>query len=233
MRPVGRWCGMTPAQDTQANPRTDDQQPAKVSEQPGLIRLLSLVAAFGCAALALSIVIGGIVVPDHDWIADTISDLGAGRYEFIVDIGLYAFSAGLIALAVLAAHCHMGDWDWSVGIVALIVFGLLVFLIGARNEYGDDDSDGWVIHIYLVFGLGIAMTVICFAMARGAARAAPIYARLLIGTGIAWTLAAPVFFFLPTGMDGLYERMLGGISFVMVLTLAHLFFQRGFARKDA
>ena len=209
-----------------AHTQTHTQKTAQVSEQPNLIWGLAAMAVFGCIALAVSILIADFVVPNHDWIADTISDLGAGKYEFIVDIGLYAFSAGLISLAILTAHVHLGKWDWSVGIVALIVFGLLVFLIGARNEYGDNDSDGWVIHIYLVYGLGLAMTVSCFALARGAGRASPIYQRILIGTGIAWVLAAPVFFFLPTDVDGIYERFLGGISFVMVLTLAHLFFQR-------
>lgn len=205
---------------------TERQMPAKVAEQPQLLFFLSLLAVFGCVALTTSILIADFVVPNHDWIADTISDLGAGRYEFIVDIGLYAFSAALIGLAVSAAHVHLGDWDWSIGVVALIVFGLLVFLIGARNEYGDNDSDGWVIHIYLVYALGVAMTVTSFALARGAARASPRYRTILVATGIIWIISAPVFFFLPTDIDGIYERYLGLVSFVLVLTLAHLFYQR-------
>jgi len=210
---------------------TDYQMPAEGAEQPYLLHALSLLAVFGCTALAASILIADFVVPNHDWIADTISDLGAGRYEFIVDIGLYAFSAALIGLAVLAAHVHLGAWDWSVGIIALIIFGLLVFLIGARNEYGDNDSDGWVIHIYLVYALGVTMTVACFALARGAARASPRYRTILIATGIIWVVSAPVFFFLTTDIDGIYERYLGAVSFVLVLALAHLFYQRAKQRK--
>jgi len=210
---------------------TDRQMPAEIAEQPLLLLFLSMLAVFGCMALATSIVIGDFVVPDHDWIADTISDLGAGRYEFIVDIGLYSFSAALIGLAVSAAHIHLGIWDWSVGIIAIVVLGLLVFLIGARNEYGDNDTDGWVIHSYLVYGLGITISVACFALARGAARASPRYRRILIATGVVWVVSAPVFFFLPTDIDGIYERYLGAVSFVLVLTLAHLFYQRSKQRK--
>ncbi len=210
---------------------TNRQMPAEVDEQPLLLLSLSLLAVFGCVTLAASILIADFVVPNHDWIADTISDLGAGRYEFIVDIGLYAFSAALIGLAVSSAHVHLGAWDWSVGIIALIIFGLLVFLIGARNEYGDNDSDGWVIHIYLVYALGIMMTVACFALARGAARASPRYRTILIATGIVWVISAPVFFFLPTEIDGIYERYLGAVSFALILTLAHLFYQRSKQRK--
>lgn len=114
--------------------------------QPMLMLILGWYVIVGCAALAVSILIADFVVPDHDWIADTISDLGAGRYEFIVDIGLYAYSAAVLSAALLAAHVHMGGKGWSVGILALLIFGMLVFLIGARNEYGDSDNDGWIIH---------------------------------------------------------------------------------------
>ena len=65
---------------------TSRQMPARIAEQPNLIRFLVLLAVFGCTALAVSILIADFVVPDHDWIADTISDLGAGRYEFIVSV---------------------------------------------------------------------------------------------------------------------------------------------------
>ena len=212
---------------------TDRQMPAEVAEQPNLVFSLVLLVVFGCIALAVSVGIADFVVPDHDWIADTISDLGAGRYEFIVDTGLYAFSAALIALAVLAAHVHLGAWDWSVGIVALVVFGLLVFLIGARNEYGDNDNEGWEIHIYLVYVLGLAMFVACFALARGTARASPRYRTILIATGILWGVSAPVFFVLPTDVDGIFERYLGALSMVFVLTLAHLFYQRSKLRKSS
>lgn len=200
---------------------------AKVQEQPILIIALGWYAIAGCDALAISILIADFVVPDHDWVADTISDLGAGKYEFIVDIGLYAFSAALIALALLAAHVHLGDWRWSVGILSLAVFGLLVFLIGARNEYGDGDNAGWVIHTYLVYGLGVTMTVACFTVANGAGLPGGVHGKVLIGLGIVWVISAPVFFILPDTIDGVYERYLGVISFAMVITLAHLFITRG------
>lgn len=121
--------------------------------------------------------------------------------------------------------------DWSVGIIALIVFGLLVFLIGAHNEYGDTDMDGWVIHIYLVYGVGVAMHVACSALARGAARAGPRSHTILIAASIVWVISAPVVLFLPTEIDGIYERYLGVVSFVPILTLTHLFYQRSQPRK--
>lgn len=199
---------------------------AKTQENPVLIRALAWYAIAGCAIFTLSILIADFVVPNHDWVADTISDLGAGEYEFIVDIGIYAFSASLISIALLCAHVHLGGWSWSVGIIGFALLGLIVFLVGARNEYGDSDNEGIVIHIYLVYGIGFLMTVLPLAMAGGAARMGALYRRVLIGLAVVWALSAPVFFFLPDDIDGIYERYLGVIAMTAVCTLAVLFIAR-------
>jgi hypothetical membrane protein len=189
----------------------------------GFVTALSLYACLGCVIFAVSILIADFVVPDHDWIADTISDLGAGKYEYIVDIGIYAFAAALIAAALVAAHLHPGGRGWSFGLVGLAVLALIVFLVGARNEYGDQDKDGAVIHVYLVYALGVLQFMVPLGMARGAGRHGGPHGRILVALAALWLVSAPVFFFLPTGIDGLYERYLGVIAMAMVVTLAHLF----------
>jgi len=199
------------------------KSPAERPADAGFVAALSWFAVLGCGVFALSILIADFVVPDHDWIADTISDLGAGQYEYIVDVGIYTFSASLISIALLAAHIHMGGWRWSIGIVGLAMLALIVFLVGARNEYGDSDTDGAVIHIYLVYALGAFMAVIPLFMAAGAGRAGGRYGLVLKGIGALWILCAPVFFFLPDTVDGIYERYLGLIAFAMVVTLARFF----------
>ena len=204
-----------------------DTAPPKLEEEPRLLIWLGAYAILGCVILSVSILAADLVVPNHDWIADTISDLGAGRYEFIVDTGLYAFSAALIALALLAAHAHMGGRGWSLGIIGLAMLGLIVFLIGARNEYGDNDSEGVVIHVYLVYALGVLFTLVPWIMSYGAGRSGDRYKWALRALAIVWVISAPVFFFLPTGVDGVYERYLGLIAFGIVVTLAVLFIRRG------
>lgn len=200
---------------------------AKVQERPELIVLLGWYAIIGCVIFSGMILIADFVVPDHDWIADTISDLGAGRYKFIVDIGIYAFSASLISIALLAAHVHLGNWRWSFGIVGFTVLGLIVFLVGARNEYGDNDNEGVVIHSYLVYALGLLMVVLPWSMSDGARRCGAIYGKVLVGLSVLWTISAPAFFILPTDVDGLFERYLGVIAMTAVITLAMLFLKRG------
>lgn len=194
--------------------------------RPELVRFLAYYAIFGCVAFAISILIADWVVPNHDWIADTISDLGAGKYEFIVDIGIYSFSGSLIAIALLSAHVHWGGRGWSLGIVGFAILGLIVFLVGARNEYGDSDNEGVVIHQYLVYVLGFLFAVLPWLMSSGIREVGRRYATTLIAFGILWTIAAPVFFFLPTDMDGIYERFLGLIAFAIVVTMALAFLSR-------
>lgn len=198
-------------------------------ESPALTKVLGWYAILGCAIFAISILIADFVVPDHDWIADTISDLGAGRFEFIVDIGIYAFSASLISIALLAAHIHLGRWPWSVGVVGFAALGLIVFLVGARNEYGDNDSDGVIIHIYLVYALGFLFATLPLAMAHDRDRIGRNNARLLKGLSVLWTLSAPIFFFLADSIDGIYERYLGLVAFAITITMASIFLRRASA----
>ncbi|WP_292292003.1 DUF998 domain-containing protein [Marivita sp.] len=204
----------------------------RIENEPTLMITLGWYAAVGGVVFVVSILIADFVVPEHDWIADTISDLGAGRFEYIVDIGLYSLSASFIALALLAAHVHMGGWGWSVGIVGLAVLGLVVFLVGARNEYGDSDNDGWVIHSYLVYLLGLLMALIPALLHSGARRASATYGNCLVAVGVMWTISAPWFFFLPTTVDGLYERYLGLIALALIFTLSHFFIRHGRAFDD-
>jgi len=204
---------------------SDRPDPAPALQEPGLLRFLAWTGLLGCAALGLGTLIAPFFVPDYDWVADTISDLAAGESELIMDIALYGFAAGLLATALAAAHAHLDGRRWSAATVIWALLAALVIVVGARNEYGDADQDGVVIHIYLVYGLGVLFAAAPFLMARGVGWDAPGASRLLIALGLLWVLAAPVFFFLPTGLDGLYERALGAIAAAMVVVL-NLFFLR-------
>ncbi|CTQ31744.1 DUF998 domain-containing protein [Jannaschia rubra] len=188
-------------------------------EHPHLLRTLGWIALLGPAVFIAMLIVADVVVPDHDWIADTVSDLGAGRYEWIADVGIYAYSAALLACAVGAAHAHLGGRGWTFGIYGLILLGLIVFLIGARNEYGDGDSEGWEIHSYLVWVLGALFAAVPWAMSEGAGRIAPALKWSCRAVTVLWVPLAPPFFIFPTGWDGLYERMLGAITFVFVVSI--------------
>ncbi|MCX7567723.1 DUF998 domain-containing protein [Sulfitobacter sp. F26169L] len=187
-----------------------------------LLTSCGIIAILGAIAMVLGNVVGSIVVPDHDWIADTVSDLAAGKYEIIQDVALYGYAATLIACAIGASHLHMDGTRWNLGIGSLALLAMCVVIIGARNEYGDQDNEGIVIHIYVVYVLGLLFALLFLLMARGMARAARRYAVISYCCAALWIIAAPIFFVMPTGYDGAFERGLGIITIIWVTAFAWL-----------
>ena len=195
----------------------------RTTHSPHLLIGAAVLALAGSSALVAGNVVGSILVPGHDWMAETVSDLGAGPLEIVQDVALYGYAAGLAACAVGAAHAHMDGLRWSGGILCLLVLAALVVVIGARNEYGDGDREGVVVHMYLVYLMGLLFLLGPLLMARGMGHVRAIYRRLSLGCGIVWGIGAPLFFMAPTDIDGLIERLLGIVSIVWILTLARFF----------
>ena len=189
---------------------------------PYLLRACGIIGLFGCAALIVTNAVGSMIVPDYDWVADTVSDLAAGKYEIIQDLGLHAYAAALLACAIGAAHHHLDDGRWSLGILSLAILALCVEIVGVRNEYGDGDEEGVVVHTEIVYGLGVFFTAAPLLMARGMGRVGSGYRWIAIVCAILWAIGAPIFFFLPTGIDGIWERGLGIITIVWVGSLSWL-----------
>lgn len=187
---------------------------------PGFLRCLAWGAIIGAVALVLGNIIGSIVVPGHDWVADTVSDLAAGRFEIIQDVALYGFAGTLAALALAAAHLHRGNWQWSALALALLALSACVVVIAARNEYGDRDNEGVVIHIYLVYLLGLLFAGVFALAGRVGGALGGGFSRVSWGCCVLWAIAAPIFFFLPTSFDGLYERGLGVITLIWTVSFA-------------
>lgn len=182
-----------------------------------LLTAVGYLAILGVIAMVLGNVLGSIVVPGHDWVADTVSDLAAGKYEIIQDVALYGFAGSLVSCAIGAAHFHRDGTRWNIGIACLALLAMCVVIIGARNEYGDSDSEGIVIHIYVVYVIGLLFAGLFVCMAKGMSTVAKRYGYLSYVCAALWIIGAPVFFFMPTGYDGAFERGLGGITIAWVL----------------
>ncbi|WP_257883900.1 DUF998 domain-containing protein [Roseobacter insulae] len=185
-----------------------------------LLLVAAWIAIGGTVAMLVGNVVGSIVVPDHDWVADTVSDLAAGRYEIIQDVALYGFAGSLIACAIAAAHLHLDGTRWNIGVACLALLAMCVVVIGARNEYGDNDTEGVVIHIYVVYVLGLLFAALFLTMGRGLSHIARRYGVISYCCAALWIIGAPVFFFMPTGYDGAFERGLGVIAVVWVLSFS-------------
>ncbi len=190
-------------------------------KRPALLIFLGALGIAGCISLVLGTIIAPYYVPDHDWWSDTISDLAAGDSEIIMDVALYGFAIGIMAAALAASHDHLGESGWSVGVLALAAISGIVVIVGARNEYGDGDNEGVVIHIYLVYALGALFALVPATMTAGLRRVAPLAARAMIVLGALWVVLAPVFLSMGTEWDGLIERIMGlaAAGLIVILSL--------------
>lgn len=178
------------------------------------------IGIFGSFALVAGNIVGSLVVPGHNWVADTVSNLAAGKYEDIQDFALYGYAAALIACAIGAANAHPGGQRWTLGIFCLAFLACLIVVIGARNEYGDHDRNGIVVHIYLAYAMGVLFMVTPLLMARGAEKRVAWFRRLSWTAGGIWIIGAPPYLFIPTSIDGAWERALGLVAVIWTIALA-------------
>ncbi|WP_375264016.1 DUF998 domain-containing protein [Palleronia sp.] len=197
-------------------------------QQPFLLIFLGGLGIVGAVSTIAAIAVASIIVPDHNWVSETISDLAAGPLEVITDVALYAFAAALVATAIAASHDHLGRIAWSIGVVSLGALAAVVAVIAAHDEYGDNDHVGITIHTELVYATGVLFLAAMLGMSRGAGWHQP----RLDGSwrcSERWGVLSPVFFFLPNSIDGLYERGLGLIASAFVISLSWTFLRCGAA----
>ena len=190
---------------------------------PQFVLGAALFVVLGVLGAGTALVIADFVVEGNDFVSDTISEMAAGQENrWIMDLGIYGLAGAVLAAALGCAHIHPGHSLWSLGTAALGLMAFVIFMIGVRDEYGDGDSEGVAIHIYLVYALGVLMAAAPLLLSRAAGLISHAHLVALRVLGILWIVAAPIFFFVPDGWDGLYERGLGVIAGLVLLSVASL-----------
>ncbi|MCQ8783797.1 DUF998 domain-containing protein [Mangrovibrevibacter kandeliae] len=192
------------------------------SSHPHLFYALGVVGIAGCVIVVLANIVGVIVQPRDGLVADTISDLAAGRYAVIMDIGLYAFAAGILAAAAGLRRLRWGGWEWTAGSWLLTLMSILLVVIGAHNEYGDNDPGGFVIHMPLVVTMALVFTASALLTAAGFHERRRHWFWFNVACAVLWVIGAAVFWFTPTGFDGLTERLVGMVLVVWLFALSKL-----------
>lgn len=190
----------------------------------------------GVILVLMTNLIGIWVVDGYNPIRQTISDLAIGDYAWIQDVGLDAYAVGLIASAIALFNWNLGDWKWKAGASLLVLLAIDIFLIAEHNQYaGLPENEGNAIHIYLVYGLGIIFPTLVFLLSPGLRKVGKGWKRFSWAIAVIWIIFAPLFFRVPTAVDGLYERLVALIMLAWSGAIAWLLIQEGnqLSRRDS
>ncbi|MEQ8401004.1 MAG: DUF998 domain-containing protein [Roseitalea porphyridii] len=172
----------------------------------------------GCAVVIMADLTTAAIYERLGLFADTISAMAAGRGAMIMDTALLILVAGIVAIAFGLWRQRRPGWRWPAAIVALLAVAGIIAAIALFNEYGDGDiRDSWTFHYRLVYALGATFTLVPLLTARDLK---PVDQRLWLGSyalAAAWFVAGPLMFTVPTGWDGLFERVAAGIMLLWLV----------------
>jgi hypothetical protein len=191
---------------------------------PQIAALCGLAAIAGVIFVILADLAGSVIVDRYNPIQETISDLAAGNSHMIMDVGLQVFAAGMMLAALGLVVWRQSDWRWRLACGLLFLLGVDIVLIARRDLYGDGVSTGTELHIYFVFFLGIVFAAITWLAGPGLSQISERAGWLSRRLAVAWLVLAPLFFVVPDGWNGAYERFLallmlgwlGGVAWLLV-----------------
>lgn len=177
-------------------------------------------AVFCIAMSTLLTVAASLLTPNTNMVANTISNVAAGPYDWVQDAGFYVLSAGLCALAYGMYDLHTSRWHWLAAIATLPTMAVAVTVMGFYQEYGDGDNESGEIHIYLVYAFGISFLALLLLSIPHLREHHPWWRPLNLSWLVLWTAGACYYFKMGTDYDGLVERALGLAYLAWMLLLA-------------
>ena len=169
-------------------------------------RILGGITIAGSLTTVVTDLLGATLNEKVGLVRDTISDVAAGNYDDLADLGLYAFVLGVIAATVGLMRWRIDRNDWKLGAVALVIFAVAVTLVAGYEAYST--GNGHELHRYFVYTLGAAFPL---AAVLTAGQMYEIDKRVGIACyalGGVFALLGPGPFMVSTSWDGLYERFL-------------------------
>ena len=189
--------------------------------------ICGIIGIFGCFSVIIANIIGVIVVENHNPISETISALAITKYAWIQDLGLNLYAAAMIACAIALYGWNLSGLRWKIAAVLLGLLGIDVILIAEHNQYAGRPGVGASIHIQCVYALAVLFAAITLLLSFGLRRVGRNWYRYSMGTAIVWTVLAPIFFFVPTNIDGAYERFISLITISWVAAISWLLIKKG------
>ena len=186
-------------------------------------RFAASVAILGAAAVVVANLVAARLHPTTGLFADTISNLAAGRYHWILDAALVLFALGMVMVALAMWDMRLEGWRWRIGAALIGLAGFGIAVIALYNEYGDNDSGGLVIHLEVVIAMSLAFALGAVLLSLGLTRIGGGWSAFSLWCGIAWFALGLAFFFLASDQwDGLVERLAAAQMVLWSLGMARL-----------
>lgn len=206
-----------------------DGSVAQTIPQPELLLLCGLVGLIGSIAPVLFNLVAALIA-EHDFVADTISDLGRGPHKWIMDTGFYISAAGLVALALAAAHAHLGRLAWSLGLLCLVFTSLVTVMLGLWDKFGGEGDIS--VHTQLTFFLGPLYLLGPLLMAPAVRRVNSRYALSFVLAAVFWAVFATAFKLAPNSIDGILEKVAVLATLLWTVPLSLLMIRFGWSTPN-
>ena len=184
--------------------------------------ICGIIGLVGCLAMIVADIVGIIIVEKHNPFSDTISELANEKYGWVQDLGLDLYAAAMIACAIGLYAWNLDGTRWKIANICLILLGIDVILIADHNQYVGRPRVGSNIHFFLVYVFAFLFTVLTVLIGFGLRRIGQKWYRYSLATSITWTVLAPIFFVIPTSIDGAYERFIALITIAWVTAISWL-----------
>lgn len=195
-----------------------------------ILIVLGAIGIFGCISVVVTDIVGAVVVKGYNPITQTISALAITEKAWIQDVGLNLFSASFAACGAGFLMLNLGGLRWKVGSSLLFLLAVDILIISEYDTYADTDSFGSTVHLVCVIVLGILFILAPWLTAFGLKRISHRHYLYSLATAGIWAAFSFVFFLIPTGWDGAYERFLSVIVIAWVTFASWLLLGQGMRR---
>lgn len=197
-------------------------------------RRAAALAILSCVIVALADIVSWVLlVEGYNPIRETISALAVGGGSWLLDLGLWTFAGGCVALGLGMFRRRRGSWTWLLAAVSVLLLGPVIGVIAFFNEYAGQQNAGADIHLNAVYTLGILVALAASLVVPRLTVLDSRLARRGLIFAVAWVILAPLFFLVPDGWSGGYERGLALMLLGWVTAMSLLLLRRPWARTGS
>lgn len=191
-----------------------------MAENPTLLRFCGIIGLIGAVFPVAADVTSWILAENYNPVAQSISSLAVGPASWLVDLGLWAFAAGCLAVAV-------GLWGWlgktryrTAAVFSLVLLAICVGIVAQLNEYAGTDNLAANIHLWATCGVGVFFALASLLAVSGLRTRSASLGRLSMILGVAYIIICPIYWFFTHEWSGAVERLLALIMLIWIGTIS-------------